>query len=172
MITTKSITLKSNATTSSMVKINDVNKILPFSYILQCQRIESGSTYDKIENLLTNISYNFEITNVSLMDKNGDDLTLTDDVEYYIETNSNYDRKKLRVCYLNDDKLEEITSNGYGRYDKFQSDKIGTYVILVEEVKKSINLPLIIFLYVVGVVLIIALITFLIIFIKKRKMNI
>lgn len=145
---------------------------MPSSYILQCQRIESGSTYNKIENLLTNISYNFEITNFFLMDKNCDDLTLTDDVEYYIETNFNYDRNKLRVCYLNDDKLEEITSNGYGRYVKFQSDKIGTYVILVEGVKKSINLPLIIFLYVVGVVLIIALITFLIIFIKKRKMNI
>ncbi len=168
----ESIKLTSNAITSSMVKVVDIHNILPQGYIVQCQRIESGTTYDKVSSLLATISENYEITNITMMDSTGQDIVLTDTVECYIETNPNYDRNKVKV-YRVDDKLEEVSSSGYGRYVKFENKKMGTYVVLIEGVQSKTNLPLIISLTVIGVVILFALAVFLVIFfLRKRKQKV
>ncbi len=168
----ESIKLTSNAITSSMVKVVDIHNILPQGYIVQCQRIESGTTYDKVSSLLATISENYEITNITMMDSTGQDIVLTDTVECYIETNPNYDRNKVKV-YRVDDKLEEVSSSGYGRYVKFESKKMGTYVVLIEGVQSKTNLPLIISFTVIGVVILFALAVFLVIFfLRKRKQKV
>ncbi len=168
----ESIKLTSNAITSSMVKVVDIHNILPQGYIVQCQRIESGTTYDKVSSLLATISENYEITNITMMDSTGQDIVLTDTVECYIETNPNYDRNKVKV-YRVDDKLEDVSSSGYGRYVKFESKKMGTYVVLIEGVQSKTNLPLIISLTVIGVVILFALAVFLVIFfLRKRKQKV
>lgn len=168
----ESIKLTSNAITSSMVKVVDIHNILPQGYIVQCQRIESGTTYDKVSSLLATISENYEITNITMMDSTGQDIVLTDTVECYIETNPNYDRNKVKV-YRVDDKLEEVSSSGYGRYVKFESKKMGTYVVLIKGVQTKTNLPLIISFTVIGVVILFALAVFLVIFfLRKRKQKV
>ncbi len=168
----ESIKLTSNAITSSMVKVVDIHNILPQGYIVQCQRIESGTTYDKVSSLLATISENYEITNITMMDSTGQDIVLTDTVECYIETNPNYDRNKVKV-YRVDDKLEEVSFSGYGRYVKFENKKMGTYVVLIEGVQSKTNLPLIISLTVIGVVILFALAVFLVIFfLRKRKQKV
>ncbi len=168
----ESIKLTSNAITSSMVKVVDIHNILPQGYIVQCQRIESGTTYDKVSSLLATISENYEITNITMMDSTGQDIVLTDTVECYIETNPNYDRNKVKV-YRVDDKLEEVSSSGYGRYVKFENKKMGTYVVLIEGIQSKTNLPLIISLTVIGVVILFALAVFFVLFfLRKRKQKV
>ncbi len=168
----ETIRLTSNATSSSMVKVDDIHNILPEGYIVQCQRIESGTTYDKVSSLLAAISENYEITNITMMDSTGEEIILSDTIQCYIETNPNYDRNKVKVYHVEEDKLEEVSSSGYGRYVKFESKKMGTYVVLIEGIQSKTNLPLIISLTVIGIVLVLALVVFLVIFfLKKRKKN-
>jgi hypothetical protein len=165
----ETITLKSNALSSGMVKIKDENNVLPSDYIVQCQRIQSGSTYDKVSRILEKVSDNYEITNIALMDKNGEDIHLNGEIECYIQTDPNYDRNKLKVYYLNGDNLELVTSSGYGRYVRFASSRMGTYVVLMEGVKTTVNLPLILSLSIGGTIALIALVVFLILFLIRRK---
>ncbi len=165
----ETITLKSNAQESDLVKVNDINHVLPKGTIVQCQRIHSGSTYEKISSLLENISDHYEVTDISLMDQNGDKLNLSGTIQCLINTNPNYDRNKVKVAFVLDDKLEPVSSESYGRYIRFESQKTGTYVIYVEGVKSSVNLSLLITLSVVGGVLVLALILFLILFRLRKK---
>ncbi len=165
----ETITLKSNAQESDLVKVNDINHVLPEGTIVQCQRIHSGSTYEKISFLLENISDHYEVTDISLMDQNGDKLNLSGTIQCLINTNPNYDRNKVKVALVLDDKLEPVSSESYGRYIRFESQKTGTYVIYVEGVKSSVNLPLLITLSVVGGVLVLAVILFLILFRLRKK---
>ncbi len=165
----ETITLKSNAQESDLVKVNDINHVLPEGTIVQCQRIHSGSTYEKISSLLENISDHYEITDISLIDKNGDKLNLAGMIQCLINTNPNYDRNKVKVALALDDKLEPVSSESYGRYIRFESQNTGTYVIYVEGVKSSVNLSLLITLSVVGGVLVLALILFLILFRLRKK---
>ncbi len=165
----ETITLKSNARESDLVKVNDINHVLPEGTIVQCQRIHSGSTYEKISSLLENVSDHYEVTDISLMDQNGDELNLAGMIQCLINTNPNYDRNKVKVALVLDDKLEPVSSESYGRYIRFESQKTGTYVIYVEGVKSSVNLPLLITLSIVGGVLVLALILFLILFRLRKK---
>ncbi len=165
----ETITLKSNAQESDLVKVNDINHVLPEGTIVQCQRIHSGSTYEKISFLLENISDHYEVTDISLMDQNGDKLNLSGTIQCLINTNPNYDRNKVKVALVLDDKLEPVSSENYGRYIRFESQRMGTYVIYVEGVKSSVNLPLLITLSFVGGVLVLALILFLILFRLRKK---
>lgn len=165
----ETITLKSNAQESDLVKVNDINHVLPEGTIVQCQRIHSGSTYEKISSLLENVSDHYEITDISLIDQNGDKLNLSGTIQCLVNTNPNYDRNKVKVALVLDDKLEPVSSESYGRYIRFESQKTGTYVIYVEGVKSSVNLSLLITLSVVGGVLVLALILFLVIFLLRKK---
>ncbi len=165
----ESIKLTCNATSSNMVKVVDKNNILPEGYFVQCQRIESGTTYEKVSSLLSNVSDNYEITDVAVMNSTGVEITLSDNVECYIETNPNYDRNKVKVYLLNGDRMEEVSSSGYGRYVKIETKKMGTYVVLIEGVGSKVNLPLVISLTVIGIAVIVALVIFLVIFFLKRK---
>lgn len=170
----ETISLKSNALESDLVKVNDINHVLPEGTIVQCQRIHSGSTYEKISSLLENVSDHYEITDISLIDQNGDKLNLSGTIQCLVNTNPNYNRNKVKVALALDDKLEPVSSENYGRYIRFESQKMGTYVIYVEGVKSSVNLSLLITLSVVGGVLVLALILFLVIFLlrKKKRMQI
>lgn len=170
----ETISLKSNALESDLVKVNDINHVLPEGTIVQCQRIHSGSTYEKISSLLENVSDHYEITDISLIDQNGDKLNLSGTIQCLVNTNPNYNRNKVKVALALDDKLEPVSSENYGRYIRFESQKMGTYVIYVEGVKSSVNLSLLITLSVVGGVLVLALILFLILFLlrKKKRMQI
>ncbi len=165
----ETITLKSNAVISDLVKVNDVNNILPDGAIVQCQRIHSGSTYEKVSSLLENVSDHYEVTFISLMDENGDEIRLEKPLQCLVNTNPNYDRNKVKVALLLNDSLVEVSSESYGRYIRFENDKMGTYIVYVEGVKKSVNLPLLLTISLVGGVLLIALIVFLVVFLLRKK---
>lgn len=167
--TQETIKVISSSTSSSEVKINDKNNLLPSKYIVQSTRIESGTTYNEVKTLLKDISSNFEITNVQLLLENGEEISLQEEVEYEINTNPSYNRNKIKVYYLNGESLEEISSQSYGRYIKFSSSHVGTFIICEEGINHKINLPLIIILSIVGLLLLVGLIIFIIFFIHKRR---
>lgn len=167
--TKETINLVCNSSTNSMVKIVDSNNVLPKDYVLQCQRIEEGTIYDKIQNLLNGKSENFEVTNISILNSKGEDISLSNNIEFRVETNPNYDRNKVKVYHFDDDKLELVSSKGYGRYISFENTKVGTYVILIEGVKQTINLPLILTFSIIGVVVIVLIVLVVILVLKKKQ---
>ena len=165
----KTITLTSNAVSTDLVKVDDINNVLPSGAIVQCQRIDSGSTYEMISSLLVNVSDHYEITGISLMDQNGDELVLEKPIQCLIKTNPNYDRNKVKVALLSDETLEVVSFENYGRYIRFENKKMGTYVVYVEGVKGNVNLLLILIFSILGSVLLVALIVFLFLFLFKKK---
>ncbi len=165
----ETITLTSNAVSSDLVKVDDINNVLPDGAIVQCQRINSGTTYEKISSLLENVSDHYEITDISLMNQNGDELVLEQPIQCLINTNPNYDRNKVKVALLSDETLEVVSAENFGRYIRFQSKKMGTYVVYVEGLKGTVNLPLILTFSILGGVLLVALIVFLVLLLLRKK---
>ncbi len=170
--TEETISVISSATSSNDVKIEDINNVLNTKYIIQSQRIESGSKYEQIKTLLKDISSNFEVTDVNLLSEEGEEITPNSNIKYYINTNPDYDRNKVKVYYLNDGGLEEISCSSYGRYICFETSNVGTFIVLEPGVSSKINIPLIITLTSIGIVLVIGLIVWLIIYLRhKRKIK-
>ena len=129
--TTKVIKVTSLSKSSDSVKIDDLNNILPKNYIVQSQTITSGSEYDRIVKLMEDYSEHYEAINISLMDYDGEEITLSDNIKYYLEVSPSFDRNKLEVYYLDGDKLINVVCDGYGRYVTFSSNMVGTFIVLV-----------------------------------------
>lgn len=166
---TKSFKVISTSAGSSLVKVLDNNKILPLNYVVQSQRIESGEDYTNIANMLVKKSERYEITNVLLLDNNGESLEINSNVSYYIQTNPNYNRNDVRVYHLNkDNTLEEIKASGYGRYITFETNYTGTFIVLIPGV--SFVMPMWGYaLIAIGVVVLIGLIVFLLVYFLKKR---
>lgn len=167
--TTKSFKVISTSAGSSLVKVIDLNKILPDNYVVQSQRIESGQEYANIKSLLVKKSQKYEITNILLLDNTGEGLNLDANVNYYIKTNPDFNRNNVEVYHLNENgTLEQISARGYGRYVTFEANCTGTFIVLVPGV--SFVMPMWGYaLIAVGVIILIGLALFLIIhFVKKR----
>lgn len=163
------INVISSSEPSSLVKINDVNGVLPNTYYLITQRITSGSEYDKIISNLINISENYEITSVKIVDDNSNTISLTNSIEYYIETNPLYNRNEISVYLYENDKLIELDSSGYGRYVKLETDKCGTFVVLVKGVTFHMPIWGYILISISGVAILIGLVTIIILVHKRKK---
>ena len=129
--TTKVIKVTSLSKSSDSVKIDDLNNILPKNYIVQSQTITSGSEYDRIVKLMEDYSEHYEAINISLMDYDGEEIILLDNIKYYLEVSPSFDRNKLEVYYLDGDKLINVACDGYGRYVTFSSNMVGTFIVLV-----------------------------------------
>lgn len=129
--TTKVIKVTSLSKSSDSVKIDDLNNILPKNYIVQSQTITSGSEYDRIVKLMEDYSEHYVAINISLMDYNGSEIILSDNIKYYLEVSPSFDRNKLEVYYLDGDKLINVACDGYGRYVTFSSNMVGTFIVLV-----------------------------------------
>jgi hypothetical protein len=165
----ETINVVSSSTTSNDVKIEDINNVLNAKYVIQSQRIESGSKYEEIKTLLKDISENFEITDVNLISESGETITLDSNVKYYINTNPDYDRNKVKVYYLNNGVLEEISCSSYGRYITFEYNKVGTFIVLEPGVSSKVNLGLIISLIASGVIVLMGLLIGGILYSRHRR---
>lgn len=167
--TIKSFKVISTSAGSSLVKVIDINKILPDNYVVQSQRIESGQDFTNIAGLLAKKSEKYEITNILLLDNNGESLNFDSNVSYYIMTNPDFNRNDVEVYHLNTNgTLEQITARGYGRYVTFEANCAGTFIVLVPGV--SFVMPMWGYiLIVVGAVILIGLALFLLIYFLKKR---
>lgn len=169
--TTKVIKVTSLSKSSDSVKIDDLNNILPKNYIVQSQTITSGSEYDRIVKLMEDYSEHYEAINISLMDYNGSEITLSDNIKYYLEVSSSFDRNKLEVYYLDGDKLINVACDGYGRYVTFSSNMVGTFIVLVPGI--TFHMPILGYILIAAGILlvIVGAVVVTIIIVKKKKYN-
>lgn len=169
--TTKVIKVTSLSKSSDSVKIDDLNNILPKNYIVQSQTITSGSEYDRIVKLMEDYSEHYEAINISLMDYNGSEITLSDNIKYYLEVSPSFDRNKLEVYYLDGDKLINVACDGYGRYVTFSSNMVGTFIVLVPGI--TFHMPILGYILIAAGILlvIVGAVVATIIIVKKKKYN-
>lgn len=169
--TTKVIKVTSLSKSSDSVKIDDLNNILPKNYIVQSQTITSGSEYDRIVKLMEDYSEHYEAINISLMDYDGSEITLSDNIEYYLEVSPSFDRNKLEVYYLDGDKLINVACDGYGRYVTFSSNMVGTFIVLVPGI--TFHMPILGYILIAAGILlvIVGAVVVTIIIVKKKKYN-
>lgn len=167
--TTVSINVKSSSEDSTIVKINDINSVLPDKYYLITQRITSGNEYDLIALKLEGISENFEITNIKLIDDNSNTISLNDNIEYFIETNPKYNRNEVCVYLYEGEELTQLDCAGYGRYVKFENNKCGTFVVLVKGVEFHMPVWGYIVISLSSVILLIGVVVLVIVIHKKKK---
>lgn len=169
--TTKVIKVISLSKSSDSVKIDDLNNILPKNYIVQSQTITSGSEYDRIVKLMDDYSEHYEAINISLMDYDGSEITLSDNIKYYLEVSPSFDRNKLEVYYLDGDKLINVACDGYGRYVTFSSNMVGTFIVLVPGI--TFHMPILGYILIAAGILlvIVGAVVVTIIIVKKKKYN-
>lgn len=169
--TTKVIKVTSLSKSSDSVKIDDLNNILPKNYIVQSQTITSGSEYDRIVKLMDDYSEHYEAINISLMDYDGSEITLSDNIKYYLEVSPSFDRNKLEVYYLDGDKLINVACDGYGRYVTFSSNMVGTFIVLVPGI--TFHMPILGYILIAAGILlvIVGAVVVTIIIVKKKKYN-
>ncbi len=167
--TTVSINVISSSEDSTIVKINDINSVLPSKYYLITQRITSGNEYDLIALKLEGISENYEITNIKIIDDNSNTISLNDNIEYFIETNPKYNRNEVCVYLYEGEELIELDCAGYGRYVKFENDKCGTFVVLVKGVEFHMPVWGYILISLSSVIVLIAIVVIGIVIHKKKK---
>lgn len=169
--TTKVIKVTSLSKSSDSVKIDDLNNILPKNYIVQSQTVTSGSEYEKIVKLMEDYSEHYEAINVSLMDYEGSEITLSDNIKYYLEVSPSFDRNKLEVYYLDGGKLINVACDGYGRYVTFSSNMVGTFIVLVPGI--TFHMPIWGYILIAtGILLVIVgAVVATIIIVKKKKYN-
>lgn len=169
--TTKVIKVTSLSKSSDSVKIDDLNNILPKNYIVQSQTITSGSEYDRIVNLMEDYSEHYEAINISLMDYDGSEIILSDNIKYYLEVSPSFDRNKLEVYYLDGDKLINVACDGYGRYVTFSSNMVGTFIVLVPGI--TFHMPIWGYILITAGILLVIVGTLVvtIIIVKRKKYN-
>lgn len=169
--TTKVIKVTSLSKSSDSVKIDDLNNILPKNYIVQSQTITSGSEYDRIVKLMEDYSEHYEAINISLMDYDGSEITLSDNIKYHLEVSPSFDRNKLEVYYLDGDKLINVACDGYGRYVTFSSNMVGTFIVLVPGI--TFHMPILGYILIAAGILlvIVGAVVVTIIIVKKKKYN-
>ena len=169
--TTKVIKVTSLSKSSDSVKIDDLNNILPKNYIVQSQAVTSGSEYEKIVKLMEDYSEHYEAINVSLMDYEGSEITLSDNIKYYLEVSPSFDRNKLEVYYLDGGKLINVACDGYGRYVTFSSNMVGTFIVLVPGI--TFHMPIWGYILIAAGILlvIVGAVVATIIIVKKKKYN-
>lgn len=168
---TKVIKVTSLSKSSDSVKIADLNNILPKNYIVQSQTITSGSEYDRIVKLMEDYSEHYVAINISLMDYDGSEITLSDNIKYYLEVSPSFDRNKLEVYYLDGDKLINVACDGYGRYVTFSSNMVGTFIVLVPGI--TFHMPILGYILIAAGILlvIVGAVVVTIIIVKKKKYN-
>lgn len=169
--TTKVIKVTSLSKSSDSVKIDDLNNILPKNYIVQSQTVTSGSEYDRIVKFMEDYSEHYEAIKISLMDYDGSEIILSDNIKYYLEVSPSFDRNKLEVYYLDGDKLINVACDGYGRYVTFSSNMVGTFIVLVPGV--TFHMPIWGYILIAAGILlvIVGAVVATILIVKKKKYN-
>lgn len=167
--TAVSINVISSSEDNTIVKINDINSVLPSKYYLITQRITSGNEYDQISLKLEGISEKYEITNIKLIDDTSNNISLSNNIEYYIETNPKYNRNEVCVYLYEGEELIELDCAGYGRYVKFENNKCGTYVVLVKGVTFHMPVWGYIVISLSSVIVLIGVVVLIIVIYKKKK---
>lgn len=97
---------------------------------IQASFVSSGDIYSKATNAIKDYSDHYDIINVNLFSASGEAVTLGDKIPLYLLVNEAFNRNDIEVYLLNEDGTKvKLEAEGYGRYVKVLTDKVGTFII-------------------------------------------
>lgn len=118
---------------STLAKFTDGKGVLPEGTAIMASRMEKGSSiYRTAADKMKTIADNFEVFGVSFVSGDGNSVSLSENIELYLQANTTYDRTKIVVYYMDDSgNLTKLNASGYGRYVKVDTDKTGTFIVCI-----------------------------------------
>lgn len=127
------VTITSVAGGSTLAKFEDENGVLAEGTSLLASRITAGSSvFATAADKMASIADNFEVFGISLVQSDGTAATPGGNITLYLQANMTYDRNEVAVYHMAEDgTLTELSSDGYGRYVKFDTDETGTFIVCI-----------------------------------------
>lgn len=164
----KTITITTSASGSSIAKIKSEN--LTDVYLIASKLTTDSNTYNIVKDKLKKISENYEVFEISIIDRSGSEVALDDGVIVGIKVDDTFDRTKIKVYYL-DDSLNLLTasSKNGGRFVDVSVSNSGIYILYVPGVTFVMPIWGYILICVGAFVLILLAILLIVILIRKHK---
>ena len=126
------VKITSSAGGSTLARVEDPNGVLPESTSILPNRITAGTLYEQAVEKMKSIADNFEVFGVSLVGTDGTQVTPGGNITLYLQADMTYDRNKVVVYHMAEDgALTELSADGYGRYVKFDTDKMGAFIVCI-----------------------------------------
>lgn len=129
----KDIVIISQAEGGELVKVNDVDGILPNDYFVIASQITDGSElYRSAAEKMLSITNRFQVFGVELVESDGNAVIPTGNIVISIKADFTYDRNDIEVYHLGEDGvLTKLSSENGGSYVKVTTDKTGTFIVCV-----------------------------------------
>lgn len=127
------VEITSAAGGSTIAKFGDPDGALAEGTSLLASRITSGSgVYAAAAEKMADIADNFEVFGISFVQTDGTAATPDGDIALYLQADMTYERNETVVYHMAEDgTLTKLSSDGYGRYVKAETDKTGTFIVCV-----------------------------------------
>ena len=124
------VKIMSKVGATSIVKIDDTDKILPANYGLISSEVTEGATFDKAKEAMKKIADNFRVIDFDILDELGNEVKPSETIDVYLRCDDAYDKAKVKVyCMAEDGALTEVKAKNYGRYVMTNTQNTGTYII-------------------------------------------
>lgn len=115
------------------VRVRDPGQVLPAHAGVVAGKLADGSgVYAKAADAMKKIADYFEVYTVEILDENGEEVALSDRVDFLFPADGYFDRSKAEVYRMDEGgTLTKLSTSGYGRYVVAESDRSGTFVVCV-----------------------------------------
>lgn len=122
----KTIIINASNDKTNVVKLVSDNP----NYYLIGGIIENGDTFDKVSKIMSNISINYSIFDISFYSNEGIKLDKVENELVDVYANLTIDRTKTKAYYIDsNNNLKEVDSKGAGRYVRLNITESGTYIV-------------------------------------------
>lgn len=165
------VAITSVAGGSTLAKFEDANGVLAEGTSLLASRITSGSSvYTTAADKMASIADNFEVFGILLVQSDGTAATPDGNITLYLQANMTYDRNEVVVYHMTEDgTLTEISADGYGRYVKFDTSEMGTFIVCIPGVAFVMPMWGYAVILVACVLVVAAAVTVTVILVRKKK---
>ncbi len=165
------VAITSVAGGSTLAKFEDANGVLAEGTSLLASRITSGSSvYTTAADKMASIADNFEVFGISLVQSDGTAATPSGNITLYLQADMTYDRNEVVVYHMTEDgTLTEISADGYGRYVKFDTSEMGTFIVCIPGVAFVMPMWGYAVILVACVLVVAAAVTVTVILVRKKK---
>lgn len=127
------VIISSSATADAVAKIEDFNNVLKDGANVMAGKLnEESAFYKQAAAAMEEISDNFEVLSVNIVNRDGTQADLSGAVKLYLKADSTYDRTQVIVYHMDTDgSIKKIETTPYGRYVSVTTEKTGIFIVCV-----------------------------------------
>lgn len=164
------VTYSTYSNIDNTIELGDYNFSLTSVVELHTSKLEEGDKYNDIKLALSNISTNFDVYNIVLIDSSYNEVNYNSKMYLSIKIDGTYDRSKTDLYYYENGNLTKLNSNIYVNKIVVDTHLNGTFIVVENNVSTlSSIMIIIIILTIILIISTLGIITTLIIcFINKR----